>query len=58
MRDITEKVTMLIIHSQKRGLDLKTEDGRFKRFLASLPFAKRTYREFEKEGIVTPPSIA
>jgi len=65
MRDVTEKVLRLITYSQELGLDLKTEEGRFKWFLASLLFAKRissavakrTYREFEKEGIVTPESI-
>lgn len=65
MRDVTEKVLKLITYSQELGLDLKTEEDRFKWFLASLLFAKRissevarrTYREFEKEGIVTPESI-
>ena len=62
MRD---KVLSLITYSQELGLDLKREEGRFKWFLASILFAKRissevakrTYREFEKEGIVTPESI-
>jgi len=65
MRDVTEKVLRLITYSQELGLDLKTEEDRFKWFLASLLFAKRissevakrTYREFEKEGIITPESI-
>lgn len=65
MRDVTEKVLKLITYSQELGLDLKIEEDRFKWFLASLLFAKRissevakrTYREFEKEGIVTPESI-
>jgi len=65
MRDVIEKVLRLITYSQELGLDLKTEEDRFKWFLASLLFAKRissevakrTYREFEKEGIVTPESI-
>lgn len=65
MRDVTEKVLRLITYSQELGLDLKTEGGRFKWFLASILFAKRissevakrTYREFEKEGIITPESI-
>jgi len=65
MRDVTEKVLKLITYSQELGPDLKTEEGRFKWFLASLLFAKRissevakrTYREFEKEGIITPESI-
>jgi len=66
MRDVTEKVLGLITYSQELGLDLKTEEDRFKWFLASVLFAKRissevakrTYREFEKEGIITPESIA
>jgi len=65
MREVIEKVLRLITYSQELGLDLKTEEDRFKWFLASLLFAKRissevakrTYREFEKEGIVTPESI-
>lgn len=65
MRDVTEKVLRLITYSQELGLDLKTEEDRFKWFLASILFAKRissevakrTYREFEKEGIITPESI-
>jgi endonuclease III-like uncharacterized protein len=65
MRDVTEKVLRLITYSQELGLDLKTAEGRFKWFLASLLFAKRisseiakrTYREFEKVGIITPESI-
>jgi len=65
MRDVTEKVLRLITYSQELGLDLKTEEDRFKWFLASILFAKRissevgkrTYKEFEKAGIVTPESI-
>lgn len=65
MRGVTEKVLRLITYSQELGLDLKTEEDRFKWFLASILFAKRissevakrTYREFEKEGIITPESI-
>ena len=65
MKDMTEKLLRLITYSQELGLDLKTEEDRFKWFLASILFAKRissevakrTYREFEKEGIVTPESI-
>jgi len=65
MREVTEKVLKLLTYSQELGLDLKTEEDRFKWLLASLLFAKRisselakrTYREFEKEGIVTPESI-
>ena len=65
MKGVTEKVLELITYSQELGLDLKTKEGRFKWLLASVLFAKRisseiarrTYREFEKEGIVTPESI-
>jgi endonuclease III len=65
MRDVIEKVLRLITYSQELGLDLKTEEDRFKWFLASLLFAKRissevakrTYREFEKAGIITSESI-
>ena len=65
MRDVTEQVSRLTTYAQELGLDLQTEEDRFKWFLASLLFAKRiysevakrTYREFEREGIVTPESI-
>ncbi len=66
MRDLTEKVLRLITYSQELGLDLKTAEDRFKWFPASILFAKRisaevtkrAYREFEREGIVTPERIA
>jgi len=66
MRDVIEKALRLPTYSQELSLNLKTKEDRFKWFLASLLFAKRissevakrTYREFEKEGIVTPESIA
>ena len=66
MRDVVDKVLKLITYSRELGLDLKTEEDRFKWFLASILFAKRissevakrTYREFEKVGIVTSESIA
>jgi len=65
MREVIEKVSTLMTYSQELVLDLKTEEDRFKWFLASILFAKRissevakrTYREFEKVGIVTPESI-
>jgi len=65
MRDMTEKVLELKTYSQELGLDLRTAEDRFKWFLASILFAKRissevakrTYREFEKQGIVTLESI-
>ena len=63
--DIMGKVLKLKTYSQELGLDLEREKDRFKWFLASVLFAKRissevakrTYQEFEKEGIVTPDSI-
>lgn len=65
MKDVVEEVSRLGTYAEDLGLDLKTEGGRFKWFLASILFAKRissevakrTYREFEKEGIVTPERI-
>jgi endonuclease III len=63
--DIKEKLSQVATYSQELGLDLTKENDRFKWFLASILFAKRissqiakrTYKEFEKEGIVTPESI-
>ena len=63
--DIKEKLSQVATYSQELGLDLTKEPDRFKWFLASILFAKRissqiaknTYREFDKEGIVTPQSI-
>ncbi len=63
--DIREKVLNLPTYSQELGLDLRREEDRFKWFLASILFAKRisseiakkTYKEFEREGIVTPEKI-
>jgi endonuclease III len=65
MMDIKGEVLKLKTYSQELGLDLEQETDRFKWFLASILFAKRissevakrTYREFEKQGIVTPDSI-
>jgi endonuclease III-like uncharacterized protein len=65
MKNVTEDILRLIPYSQELGLDLNTAEDRFKWFLASLVFAKRissevakrTYRELEKEGIVTTQSI-
>ena len=62
---IQEKLSQVASYSQELGLDLRKEEDRFKWFLASLLFAKRissqiakrTYKEFEREGIVTPESI-
>jgi endonuclease III len=63
--DIRAKLYQVPTYSQELGLDLTKEEDRFKWFLASILFAKRissqiargTYREFEREGIVTPESI-
>lgn len=63
--DVREKVLELPTYSQELGLDLRREKDRFKWFLASILFAKRissgiakrTYKEFEREGIVTPEKI-
>jgi endonuclease III len=62
---ILEKLSQVPGYSQELGLDLTREEDRFKWFLASILFAKRissqiakgTYKEFEREGIVTPESI-
>ena len=63
--DLKEKLSQVVTYSQELGLDLTKEGDRFKWFLASILFAKRisskiakrTYREFERENIVTPESI-
>jgi len=65
MKNVIEKVLGLKTYSQELGINLETGEGRFKWFLASVLFAKRissevakrTYREFEREGIVTLESI-
>jgi endonuclease III len=62
---IQRKLSQLPSYSQELGLDLAREQHRFQWFLASILFvggtspqiAKKTYRQFEKEGIVTPESI-
>lgn len=62
---IQRKLSQLPSYSQELGLDLAREQHRFRWFLASILFvggtspqiAKKTYRQFEKEGIVTPESI-
>ena len=63
--DVRAKVLAVATYSQELNLDLTREGDRFKWFLASILFAKRisseiakrTYRQFEKEGIVTAESI-
>ena len=62
---LRETVSRLPTYTQELGLDLGKAEDRFRWFLASILFAKRisarvakrTYREFEKEGIVTPETI-
>jgi endonuclease III len=62
---IQKKLSKVSSYSQELGLDLRRKEDRFKWFLASILFAKRissqiakkTYKEFEREGIVTPESI-
>lgn len=52
-------------YSEELGLDLKRPEDRFKWFLASMLFAKRisseiakkTFKRFEEEGLVTPEAI-
>jgi endonuclease III len=52
-------------YSEELGLDLTRSEDRFKWFLASILFAKRisaeiakkTYRQFEEEGLTTPEKI-
>lgn len=52
-------------YSEELGLDLSSPEDRFKWFLASVLFAKRisaeiakkTYRQFEEEGLTTPEKI-
>ncbi len=52
-------------YPQELGLDLHKEEDQFKWFLASILFAarisakiaKNTYKEFDKEGLITPDSI-
>jgi len=63
--NIKEKILKVATYSQELGLDLRREEDRFKWFLASVLFAKRissqiakrTFKEFERKGIVTPESI-
>jgi len=65
MKGIMEKLLGLNTYAKELGINLDTEEGRFKWFLASILFAKRisseiakqTYHEFKKSGIVDPESI-
>lgn len=65
MKGIMEKLLGLHIYTEEMCINLDTEEGRFKWFLASILFAKRisseiakkTYQEFEKSGLIDPESI-
>jgi len=65
MMKIKERLFLLTTYSKELGLDLKKPEDRFKWFLASILFskrissdiAKRTYKQFEMEEIVTPEAI-
>lgn len=62
---IQDKLSQLPSHARELGLDLRSEEHRFRWFLASVLFtggvstdiAKKTYREFESEQMLTPESI-
>jgi len=65
MKQVMEKLLGLNTYAEELGINLDTEEGRFKWFLASILFAKRisseiakkTYQEFEKSGIFDLESI-
>ena len=48
MGNVIGKLSRLMTYSQELGLDLKTEEDRFKWFLASVLFAKRISSEVAK----------
>jgi endonuclease III len=62
---LDEELCQLRTYSEELGLNLSKPEDRFKWFLASLLFAKRisaeiakkTYRQFEDEGLTTPEKI-
>ena len=62
---IKQRLSSLLTYSQQLGIDLGREEHRFRWLLASILFSKRisskiaqtTYREFEKEDLVTPEAI-
>lgn len=62
---VEERLSELPSYSEELGLNLSRPGNRFKWFLASLLFAKRipvatakkTYLQFEKEGLTTPEKI-
>jgi endonuclease III len=63
---VKESLSVLPTYSRELGLDLSKPRDRFKWFLASLLFAKRisaetakkTFFEFEREGLTTPEKIS
>jgi endonuclease III len=65
MMKIKEKLSSLPTYSQEMRLNLEKQEDRFKWFLVSILFSKRisseiakkTYKQFEVEGIVTPEAI-
>ncbi len=62
---VEDILTKLPKYSEELGLDLRKPEDRFKWFLASILFArrisseiaKRTFRKFVEEGLITPDSI-
>ena len=62
---VKEKLSQLPSYSEELGLDLSKPEDRFRWFLASILFAKRisaeiakkTFRRFEEEGLITPEKI-
>ena len=62
---IKEKLLSLAIYSEELGVNLERPEDRFKWFLASVLFSKRisseiskrTYRQFETVGMLTPEAI-
>lgn len=62
---LQQRLSSLPIYSQQLGIDLQREDHRFRWLLASILYSKRisskiaerTYREFEKEKLLTPEAI-
>lgn len=62
---IKEGLLSIATYPQELGMDLERPEDRFKWFLASILFSKRistgiakkTYKQFEAEGIVTPEAI-
>jgi endonuclease III len=62
---VEEELSQITTYSEELGLDLNRPEDRFKWFLASMLFAKRisaeiakrTYRRFEEEALITPERI-